>query len=327
MAMILIINAGYLFHRAPLDAADAQWIAVESPARFREITSGLGFLSKIVPAYFLFVFYVVSVINHQGWPASLLGMYSQTGWWYYFPVAFALKTTLPFLMVSIGSLGWGLWQLLAKKKNVFLWLLGPPAIYAALTMSSNINIGIRHFLPVFPFLFILGGAFLDRLLKLSRRKAGIVVVALLLGWMCIEVMRAYPDYMPYMNELAWQHPHWYYLSDSNVEWGDDVRDLAEYLRARGETKVSAAVLAGWLTLRAHGVEYVDAVQPPNVKPQTRYIAIGASFLNGSTVPGNLKTKEGTPLSEQERHDLFAAWRGRKPEAVFGNSIYLFRTDE
>src|SRR3989442_7606315 len=149
-------------------------------------------------------------------------MYGQTGWWYYFPVAFALKTTLPFLLVSIGSLGWGTWQLFAKKKIDFLWLLGPLFIYATLTMSSNINIGIRHFLPVFPFLFILGGALLDRLMSLRKsRTLTLVVVLLAPGWMLWEDLHAYPDYIPYMNQLAWLHPHWDYLSDSNVECGDD----------------------------------------------------------------------------------------------------------
>jgi 4-amino-4-deoxy-L-arabinose transferase-like glycosyltransferase len=324
-AMIFIINAAYFFQRLPFEESDARWIAAESPARFHAIMTGLGVFSKIVPAYFLFVFYVVSVINHQGWPASLLGMYSRTGWWYYFPVAFALKTTVPFLLVSTASLAWFSWELIAKKKTEFLWLIGPAAIYAALAMSSNINIGVRHFLPVFPFLLILGGAFLDRLL--SQRKLGLAVVALLLCWMSVETVRAYPNYMSYMNQLAWQHPHWYYLSDSNVEWGDDVGELARYLRARGETRVSAAVLGGWLTLRRYGVEYIDAVQPSNTTlPETRYIAIGASYLNGSTVPEGLKTKDGVPLTEQERHDFFAAYRERKPEAVFGDSIYLYQKE-
>src|SRR6266699_884834 len=218
LAMILIINSSYFFQRVPLEANDARWIAAQSPAQFQQIITGLSVLSKIVPAYFLFVFFLVSVINRQGWPASLLGMYSRTGWWYYFPVAFALKTTVPFLLVSVGSLGWFSWELINKKKTEFLWLIGPLAIYAALTMSSNINIGVRHFLPVFPFLFILGGALLDRLLKLSQPKIGIAVIALLLCWMTTETVRAYPNYMSYMNQLAWQHPHWYYLSDSNVEW-------------------------------------------------------------------------------------------------------------
>ena len=123
--------------------------------------------------------------------------------------------------------------------------------------------------------------------------------------------------MSYMNELTWRHPRWYYLSDSNVEWGDDVPALANYLRERGETKVRAALLGGWATLPYYGVEYIDVHVPPGVQlPDTRYVAIGASFLNGSTVSVN---RPG-----QRREDFFAEYRDRVPEAVFGHSIYLYR---
>lgn len=321
---ILVINATYFFQRVTLEAGDIHWLAAEFPSRFSTIMKVMPVFSAIVPPYFLFVFCVVSGINHEGWPASLLGMYSRTGWWYYFPVAFALKTTIPFLLVSLGSLSWSIWKVFAEKKTTFLWLIVPAAIYAALTMSSNINIGIRHLLPLFPFLFILGGAFLDRLLKSRFRKTAITIVVVLIGVMTIEAVRAYPNQMNYMNQLAWSHPDWYYLSDSNVEWGEDTGELARYLRAHNETKVRAALLGGWITLAHYGVEYVDATRPrPDVLP-THYTAIGASFLNGSTVPESLTNADGSSLTEEQRHNFFDLYRARSPEAVFGNSIYLYR---
>ncbi len=54
--------------------------------------------------------------------------------------------------------------------------------------------------------------------------------------------------MPYMNQLASARAPWWYLSDSNVEWGDDAKELAAYLRARGETRVRAMLLGGFATL-------------------------------------------------------------------------------
>ena len=62
----------------------------------------------------------------------------------------------------------------------FAWLVGPIAIYAAISLTSHINIGIRHFLPVYPFLFIAGGALLAQLLR-ARRSAAIAVLAILLA--------------------------------------------------------------------------------------------------------------------------------------------------
>lgn len=339
LVVFVVINGAYGFRDQPLEASDVAWVAEQSPARSREILSGFQALSTVVPTYFLFGIYTVAMHNQDGHSAALLGMYSTQGWWYYFPVAFALKTTLPFLLLSVAALGWAVWRLAGKREGRWLALLVPFAAYLALAMTSHINIGIRHVLPAFPFLFILGGASLDRLLRSFPRRdkprraraAGVaavpslatLAVALAFCWMGLEAARAYPDYMPYMNQLARQHPRWWYLSDSNIEWGDDVRDLAHYLRARGETSVRAALSGGWGTLEHYGVEYLDAAAPPAARPpETPYIAIGASFLNGSTVPG--AGGSGDPAAQQQRRNLFAEYRGRAPEALFGDSIYLYR---
>jgi len=73
------------------------------------------------------------------------------------------------------------------------------------------------------------------------------------------------------------------------------------------------------------VQYIDLLPAQGKQlPATRYVAIGAGFLNGSTVPRDLRDQNGNPISEQQRVSLFAPYRNRTPEAVFGNSIYLYR---
>ena len=91
---------------------------------------------------------------------------------------------------------------------------------------------------------------LDRLLRARRMGiAARATVVVALTWMSVETVRAYSTYIPYMNQLASARPHWQYLSDSNVEWGDDIGGLAEYLNAQGETRVRAALLGGQVILR------------------------------------------------------------------------------
>jgi hypothetical protein len=205
-----------------------------------------------------------------------------------------------------------------------LVLLLPPLLFAGLLTLSTINIGVRYLLPAYPFLFILAGAMLDDLLRRARRRAlAAALAAVALGWVCVESARAYPDHMTYVNQLAYARPHWWYLSDSNVEWGDDTRALAEYLRSKGETKVRAMFLSGFLTLHHHGVDYLDALATP--PGAARYTAVGASFLNGSTVAGH--ERGGRPVTEEERVNTFDEYRRRTPEKVFGGSIYLFREGE
>ena len=318
--VLFLVNAAYYFQRPVLEASDVRWVAMKSPALLGFVTTFVRLASYLVPTYYLFGVYNIELHNHFGHATSLLGQYNDLGWWYYFPVAFALKTTIPFLLLAIVALGWSVWRFVRRDWR-FLWLVVPVGIYLAISLTSHINIGIRHFLPIYPFLFIAGGALLAQLLQ-ARRLLGISVLIVLLGWMSFEAMRTFPNYTPYMNQLASGHPHWYYLSDSNVEWGDDVNALADYLKARGETKVSAALSAGWSTLGRYGVDYLDMVSlPPDKTPETRYVAIGASFLNGSVIPGD---ENVVGRRSFERTNLFARYRDRKPEAVFGNSIYLFR---
>jgi hypothetical protein len=325
LIVVLSLNLAYRFQHPALVPSDVAWVQAKSAPHFAAITSSIDTLSKIVPTYYLFGIYNVGIHNQFGHPASLLGMHSDMGWWYYFPVAFALKTTLPFLLLSIAALGWALWQLLVKRERSFLFLLAPFALYAALAMSSHLDIGIRYFLPAYPFLFILGGALLAQIRAIRAKTLGVAVVALLLAGMVFEAARTFPNYMPYMNQLASNHPHWWYLSDSNVEWGDDVGELAAYLKARGETRVRAALSGGRITLTEYELEYIDLL-PENGEAvsDARYTAIGAAFLNGSVVAVDERIPGRRP---GEATNYFAAYRERKPEAIFGNSIYLFREPE
>ena len=314
-----IVNLAYRFQRQPIIPADLAWIAARTPEYAQAIISGIRGLSFLLPTYYLFGIYNVALHNHFGHATFLLGRYSDLGWWYYFPVAFALKTTVAFLGLAIASLLWALWRLLFKRDGQLLFLLAPIAAYLVISLTSSINIGIRHFLPVYPFLFVLGALLLDRLLHVLKWRylAGAFIAALFTA-MGLEAARAYPDYGSYFNQLRGDEPRWHLLSDSNVEWGDDVKQVAAYLRARGETRVSGATSAGWLTFRFFGVDYVDILPPRSREIRTSYVVLGASFLNGSTVPGSVE------LTGMERVNYFAAYRDREPEAVFGNSIYLYR---
>lgn len=323
--ILLVVNAAYRFQSPPLVPGDVSWVQLRSPETVDRWLSFFRAGSKIVPTYYLFGQYNVMLHNRDGHTASLLGQYGDLGWWYYFPVAFALKTSLPFLIVTLVALVWMLWRLLRKRDKRFVWLLVPIAIYAALSMTSHINIGIRHFLPVYPFLFIAAGALFDRLLRLRYQwYPAIALIVLACGWMLVEDVRAFPGYVPYMNQLASAHPHWWYLSDSNVEWGEDVRPLADYLHARGETQVIGALSGGWSTLAQYGINFHDMFPKPGVKiPDIRYVAIGASFLNGSTV-FVWEDANGKPLSNEQRVNYLDTYRTRQPEAILGNSIYVYR---
>lgn len=321
----LIVNAAYRFQSPPLEPGDVRWVQTQSPITADSWMKFFQIGSKLVPTYYLFGQYNVMLHNSEGHATSLLGQYNNLGWWYYFPVAFALKTSLPFLILTVAGLFWALFQLISKRDVKFLWLLAPITIYAVLAMSSHINIGIRHFLPEYSFFIIAAAALLEVLLRRKQlRPIALVTLSLAFGWMTLELVRSYPNYIPYMNELASSHPKWWYLSDSNVEWGDDAKELAAYLHARGETEVRGAMMGAWGTLDQFGIKYHEIFPHPGIElPETKYVAIGASFLNGSTnsIPPD---ENGRSLTDQQRINFLAAYRDLQPETIIGDDIYVYR---
>jgi hypothetical protein len=145
--------------------------------------------------------------------------------------------------------------------------------------------------------------------------------------MLVDVARVRPDYLSFTNALTFGRPGWQLLSDSNVEWGQDIGELAQYLKARGELNLVGSLSAGWATPPMYGIKLLDFAPADLRSSSTKYVAIGAGFLNGASVPPGLKDANGVELSDGQRRNYFEKYRTLKPEKVFGNSIYLYRKPE
>jgi hypothetical protein len=86
----------------------------------------------------------------------LFGEISKDGSWLYFPTAFTVKTPLPTLLLLCAAPGLLLFRRRAHKGDIFLLL--PVFIFFFVAVWSRLNIGVRHILPIYPFLFVwLGG--------------------------------------------------------------------------------------------------------------------------------------------------------------------------
>ncbi|MGD0989155.1 MAG: glycosyltransferase family 39 protein [Candidatus Sulfotelmatobacter sp.] len=159
----------------------------------------------------------------------LLGRIYPHGVWFYFPVAFAIKSSFTFLILLAVTL-WALFTRRFTRWREVLFLTIPPVFYLIIAMSSGMNIGVRHILPMYLFLSVLIGGAAAILIKRDRRWAYAVVV--LLAYQAASTVRIYPAYMAYANEL-WGGPSQTYklLSDSNADWGQQLKDVKHYLDA------------------------------------------------------------------------------------------------
>jgi hypothetical protein len=160
--------------------------------------------------------------------AFLAGRYSGEGWWYYFPVAFLIKTPVALVLLLIGGLA-----TCARRWRTFLrdevFLLMPIACYLVAAMTAKLNIGLRHILPLYPFVLLLAALAAAELLKSKERGARAVLIVLCLFWL-FEFARIYPHYLAFFNQFVGGPRNGYiYLADSNLDWGQDLKPLKKWM--------------------------------------------------------------------------------------------------
>jgi hypothetical protein len=162
-------------------------------------------------------------------------------------------------------------------------------------------------LPIYPFLAITAGLGAARLVRARRAApAGAVLAVLLVGWELASSVRAHPDYLPYFNELAGDHPE-RILVDSDLDNGQDLKRLADTLRARRIPAVSLAY-AGSATVAEHGLPPVHWLEPH--RPVRGWVAASVYSLKLGSL--------GRP-----GHDDFSWLEQYRPVALIGRSIRLY----
>ncbi len=246
LALILLIGVGVLWcvyglrwaarpGGEPMTTSLSQFIynVQEQGTHGVVLTKVIPRLAKwhMLPQAYLYGLVDVLNVSDPGQPPFLLGTLYPHGRWFYFPVVFVIKSTLGFLALLLMSLLFGEW-IGPDRFWKALYLVLPVAVVVLVAMQSGLNIGYRHVLPIVPFLCILiaGGV----VAIWHRNRAWKAAVVLLLVFHIASSLRAYPNYLPYSNE-AFGGPMKTYkvLTDSNVDWGQGLYQLRDYVQANG----------------------------------------------------------------------------------------------
>ena len=161
----------------------------------------------------------------------VLGKVYAHGVWFYFPVAFLIKSTLGVLALLTLSLIAIATRRLSHRREI-LFLVVPVIFYLLVALTVGMNIGVRHILVVYVFLYVLIGGATWALMQKSRKWAYAVGVLLLIH--TASSLLAFPNYIAYANEL-WGGPSQThkYLTDSNADWGQQLKSVKQYLDQRG----------------------------------------------------------------------------------------------
>jgi hypothetical protein len=195
--------------------------------------------------------------NERGQAMFLLGETGFEGDWRFFPVGIAVKAPLALLGFGVA----GLWLLARQARRANDWMPAVPLLLAvavlAVAIPGRINIGTRHVLPVFGVLAMSAGiALVASWRALTSRpvtRAGVALVTIAGLWSTATV---HPDYLAYFNELGGAHPE-RILVDSDLDWGQDLKRLADTLNARGIDTV-ALVYFGSALPQQYGIRFRNA---------------------------------------------------------------------
>ena len=272
---------------------------------------------KLLPESYLYGLADVRMIS-DFYASYLLGTPYPHGVWFYFPVAMVIKSTVAFLALMLVA-GWAIVS--GKLRGREVWFLTiPPVLYLVVAMSAHMNIGMRHVLPMYPFLTVLQAGAVMALGRKSR--AWLAVGLMLLGMQIVTSLRAYPDYIPYANEL-WGGPKetWHLLSDSNSDWAQQLKATSKYLQQRG-------VKDCWFVYFANGVvPYQYYGIPCKALPTGDAQWIGEKFYD---IPAEIDGPvliSGANLSGFEygpaELNPYAHFQKLKPTAVVQNGVYVF----
>jgi 4-amino-4-deoxy-L-arabinose transferase-like glycosyltransferase len=255
--------------------AGVQWVATHVDVPAPEFFAGADY---------------VAYHSRTGHPSFFLGRYGDAGWWSYFPVVTFFKTPLALVLLALAGLAF------TRRNPEAIGIALVPFAILLPAMTSSINIGVRHVLPMVPFVVMIAVFALRRF----RR----VVAAVVLVWYFVATALAHPDYLSYFNEAAGAHPERIAL-DSNLDWGQDLLRLADYAHEHPMQPLYVAYFgnADW---RQH---LPGALDLPRDRRVRGWIAVSEMAL-----------AFGGPKNEGE--DL--AWlKARPPVRRIGSSIRLY----
>jgi len=286
-------------------------------------TEGIPFTVP-APTFWRSFLHVGGDVSTQRRPAFLLGEMYTGGRWYYFPIAFLLKTPLAtILLTGAGLLLIHPW--LRKPWQAAL-LAALPATYLAISIASAVNIGYRHILPILPFLYVFIGGLIVPLRRWahSRRRQIWVgtIVLLLIGWEAVSTLAVWPWHLTYFNEAAGGPENGYRLmTDSNVDWNQAFKAVYDYVEQHGTDDVYFSPFTRFVPLRLYDLEEVTPLPPlpnaPAVLPYRYNPKSGPYIISASTL-------RGLQVIDPEMYNWF--WH-REPDALIANAMLVYHVEE
>jgi hypothetical protein len=189
---------------------------------------------------------------------------------------------------------------------------GAVAIYLTSAMASNLNIGLRHVLPLYPFIYVWMGIGSAWAMKRWPRLAQVLGIGIVIA-LAVESGQAWPNYLAFFNAPSGgSRGGLRLLSDSNLDWGQDLPLLAQWQNDHPKTPLYLSYF-GMTDPAAYGIKYFNlpggyVFGPPAQQPTEGVIAISATNLQGTYMYPR----------------IYEALQTKEPLDVLGGTIYLYK---
>ncbi len=309
--MTMVLNVCYLFQNVgtPLRALPLQSAAMK---RVQSWLSPLGSLPvPVARDYVMGVDLQQQMLEHDH-PVFLDGEWTLEGDLRYFLYALAYK--LPHLLqiaIVLGAIS--LVRTSRPLRLAMFWVLVPALLLISIASFQKAQLGIRYILPAFPALFLCAGAALARLVPGTPARRGIALAAL--AFAAALPLRHHPHHLAYFNELAGGpvggRKH---LLDSNLDWGQDLHLVKNWMDAHGQTKIHLAYF-GMVDPHKLGIDY----EVPFGELDPGWYAISVNFVEGQ--PSGLLKPDGSTLIVTP--GAYRMFQNEKAAERLGYSIDLF----
>lgn len=298
-------------HLGDLQAAGAPAALVSLANLFRVIPVAIGMWDGFV-----------SLVAYSAEPSAtyLLGEFYPTGSPLYFLVAMLVKAPVPVLALFTTGVVLLAARCYRGRLGAADWLwIAPGFLYAGLASLSSMQMGLRLILPALPFGLLLCGVAVERM----RRGRYRALLALALGFLVLQSARIYPHGLTFFNLLAGGPEQGLkYLTDSNLDWGQALPELVEFMDRNGIQRVKLAYFGGDTPYRFMNQDRFEDEIPPwsedfvaadHLQTKPGYYAISASLLQGQ-------------LFQPRFRHYYDVFKAMEPIGRVGNAIYVYKVN-
>lgn len=246
---LLVLNTGYLWHEFGASLSD---LSVRSSALQAWRATPLGGLPLPLPAAYLRAFDGQLFEVDSALPSFLWGETFQGGRWDYYLAVLAIKTPLPFFLSFGLALTLSLTRSRLPARELLLLAGYPLLLFLLLSLSDQRQLGARALLSAVPLVQLWAATTIARSWP---KRWPLCLASAALAWTAVDALRIHPDYLAYFNSFAGGVEHGYlYASDANVDIGQDLAQLADYLEAEGVDQIQLLYF-GSVDPALYGIEY------------------------------------------------------------------------